>query len=349
MLWFAGGIVLIVASIFLAFQLSPRPGAFLIGQMFNQEVTIKDPTAYQESLKNVTVKTDLSYPSDYQKSTFDLYYPQQADAPVPVLFWVHGGGYVGGDKAGVKEFATYIADKTQVAVIALNYEAAPDLQYPGQVLQIQQAVQSLLASAENYPQFDFTHLFFGGDSAGGQIAGQYVALQTNAAYATEMHVKKDIATDNIKGFISYCGPLELKQITSISSDDAFMKFFVHTVAWSLLGRKAWQESDELQKISLIDKLTEAFPPSYLTDGNAYSFQEQESAFADQLTALSIPVTSRFYQNDAHTVTHEYQFDYSTKEANACLAETIAFINNNKLRSARDQCKNDLGRFTLWSD
>lgn len=135
-MWVAIVLIGLLAAVFLAFQLSPRPGAFLIGHLFNQEVTIKDEAAYQKSLPNVTVKQDLTYQSDYQRSTFDLYYPKEAQGPVPVIFWVHGGGYVGGDKEGVKEFATYVVDETKAAVISINYEWAPSLHYPGQVKQL---------------------------------------------------------------------------------------------------------------------------------------------------------------------------------------------------------------------
>ena len=38
-----------------------------------------------------------------------------------------------------------------------------------------------------------------------------------------------------------------------------MKFFVKTVAWSLLGTKDWQTSAELQEVSLVDKVTKEFP------------------------------------------------------------------------------------------
>lgn len=37
-----------------------------------------------------------------------------------------------------------------------------------------------------------------------------------------------------------------------------MKFFVKTVAWSLLGTKDWKNSKELQQVSLVNKLTKNF-------------------------------------------------------------------------------------------
>ena len=325
-LWLVGILVTLALVVLIAFQVSPRPGAYLIGKMFNDEVMITDETAYQKSLPHVTVKNDLTYTSDYDRSTFDLYYPQGA-SKVPVVFWVHGGGYVGGDKEGAKEFATYLADRGQVAVVSLNYEWAPSLEYPGQVKQINQAYQSIKKEAAQYPMLDFKKVIFGGDSAGSQIAGQFLAIQTNSDYAKDMKMTQVIPSGDIKGFISYCGPVDLKQMAHQTSDDRFMKFFVKTVAWSLLGTKDWKNSKELQQVSLVNKLTKELPPTYITDGNAYSFQDQGIAFDQKLQELDVPVKSLFYKDVPEAVNHEYQFDYSLEESKKCLDETLDFLKN----------------------
>lgn len=101
-MWVAIVLIGLLAAVFLAFQLSPRPGTFLIGHLFNQEVTIKDEAAYQKSLPNVTVKQDLTYQSDYQRSTFDLYYPKEAQGPVPIIFGSMGAAMSGETKKASK-------------------------------------------------------------------------------------------------------------------------------------------------------------------------------------------------------------------------------------------------------
>lgn len=324
LLWLLGGLFVVAAVVFIAFQVSPRPGALLIAQAFNHPVTIKDEEKYQRSENNVEVVNDLTYQSSFDKSTFDIYYPK-TEKKYPVLFWVHGGGYVGGDKSGMKEFATYIANDAEIAVIALNYELAPALHYPGQIQQLDQAFQSIKSNSDEYPMLDFDQVFFGGDSAGAQIAGQYTALQTNLTYAKELKITPVIAPAAIKGFISYCGPLDLKQVAEESTDNRMMKFFVKTVAWSLLGKKDWKDSLELQQASLVDKLTKDFPATYVTDGNAYSFSNEGQAFVDRLEELQVPVTGLFYDDTNKQVTHEYQFDYTTPEAKDCYEETLNFV------------------------
>ena len=75
-------------------------------------------------------------------------------------FWVHGGGFVGGDKSGVKEFATKLVSDANIAVVAMNYELAPDSEYPNQVLQVNELVKDLLAEGDD-KLLDMEQLFFG--------------------------------------------------------------------------------------------------------------------------------------------------------------------------------------------
>lgn len=325
-----GFIIAVILVVVIAFQVSPRPGGFLISQMFNQDIEITDENRFEAGKELITSEKDLKYQSDYGKSNYDLFYPKNIDKKLPIVFWVHGGGYLGGDKTGVEEFATYLANDAQVAVVAVNYEWAPTLKYPGQVEQINQAYQSIKAQQADHPNLDFNQLIFGGDSAGAQIAGQYVAIQANPSYAKQMEMKQVVPTNQLKGFVSYSGPVDLKEIKQQSSSDRFMKFFVHTVAWSLLGRKDWKESPELEEASLVDKITSDFPATFITDGNAFSFQEQGINFANGLQKAGVPVESLFYKDSEKEITHEYQFNFSMPEAQDCYQKTLNFINEQML-------------------
>lgn len=268
-LWLLAVIVTGIAVVFIAFQVSPRPGAYLIGRMFNGPVKITDPQTYNIAEKQVTLTSDLTYTSKHQKNTYDLYLPKNTDKPLPVLIWAHGGGFVGGDKSGMKEFATRIA-------------------------------------------------------ADAQIALQYATVQTNPNYAKDLTMTPTVP-NAIKGVISYCGPVDLKQTAQQKSSSRAMRFFVKTVAWSLLGEKNWQTNPKLEQASLVSHVTKDFPPTYITDGNAYSFQEQGMALENRLKALSVPITGLFYPNDKKEITHEYQFNNNTPEAKTCYDQTLSFV------------------------
>ncbi|TQS75600.1 alpha/beta hydrolase [Ornithinibacillus gellani] len=324
-LGFIGLVCIAIIGILIAFKVSVKPGVFLIQRMFDQPITITDQAHYETAASQVRKLEDIAYTSRYDNNTFDIYYPDGVDEARPVLFWVHGGGYVGGDKEGVAEFSTYIAASNQIAVVAMNYEKAPSLQYPGQIKQLDEVYRYIHAHRKDFPMLDLQSVLFGGDSAGAQIAGQYVALQTNDTYAKEMGVEQIIPKDSIHAFISFSGPLDLQQMTTVQSSDPFMKFFTSTVARAFIGTKDWKESDEIKQASVKEYITTDFPPTYITDGNTFSFQDQGIAFAAELKYFGIPVQTLFFKDLDKEISHEYQFNYQLTEAKESLKQTIHFI------------------------
>lgn len=319
-------VVICIISILIAFKVSVKPGVFIIQRMFDQPVVIMDEDHYEKAAPQVNKLENITYTSSYNENILDIYYPNEIDGARPILFWVHGGGYIGGNKEGVGEFSTYIAANNQIAVVAMNYEKAPNLQYPGQVKQLEEVYKYLHEHQADFPMLDFSNVLFGGDSAGAQIAAQYVALQTNEAYANEMEIEQIIPKEALRAFISYSGPLDLQQMAELQSDEKFMKFFMNTVARALIGTNDWKNSMEIRQASVKDYITEDFPPTYITDGNAFSFQNQGMAFEDKLKSFNIPVQSLFFNDVEKEIPHEYQFNYKLEEAKDSLQQTIDFIN-----------------------
>lgn len=326
-LWVLGIILGLALVVFIAFQVSPKPSAMLIARAFNGEVKISDKNTYDKAAKNVSVSLDKRYKSNFKDNTYDIYYPKAGQNPVPVLLWVHGGGYVGGDKEGAKEFATRLAADAQVVVVSMNYQVAPSSQYPNQVVQVEELVRELKKQQDK--RLDLSQLFLGGDSAGGQIALQFATTQTNPSYAKQVGISQILDAKAIKGAISYCGPVDIKQMADQAIDGKAMKFFIKTVAWSLIGTKNWQTDPKLFEASLVDHLTKDFPPTYITDGNAYSFQDQGLALVSKLTSLKVPVTGLFYKDQKKQMAHEYQFNYATNEAKVCYKQTLQFVKQYK--------------------
>lgn len=326
--WLGILMISIILLIVLAFQVSPRPGAYVIGHLFSDTVTITDNKNYFKAKKATNIIADVGYPSKYKKNNYDIYYPKKSEQAVPVVIWVHGGGYVSGDKIGVQEFATKLSADAQVAVVAMNYEPAPSSQYPDQVIQVNELVQQLKKDKRN--SLDLSTIIFGGDSAGAQIALQYVTIQTNKSYAKAMNMKRLLQKENIKGAISYCGPVDLQQVANQQTDNRLMRFFVKTVAWSLLGQKDWKNDARLFQASLVDHVTKDFPPTYITDGNVYSFQEQGIALESKLKKLNVPVEGLFFKSSKKEINHEYQFDYALPESKKCYEQTLSFIKEAEL-------------------
>ena len=320
-----GLILVAIVGVFIAFKVSVKPGVYIIQRMFDQPIVITDEEDYETASSKIHKLEDIEYTSQFDNHTLDIYYPNEVDEARPILFWMHGGGYVGGAKEGVEEFATYIAANNQIAVVAMNYEKAPSLQYPGQVYQLNEVYNYLHTHVDDFPMLDFHSVLFGGDSAGAQIAGQYVALQTNDAYAEEMDIEQTVSKNTIRAFISFSGPIDLQQMINIQSDEPFLKFFTSTVARAFIGTKNWKESEKMKQASIKEYITTDFPPTYITDGNTFSFQDQGIAVEEKLKSFGIPVQSLFFKEIDKEIPHEYQFNYTLQEAKESLQQTIDFI------------------------
>ncbi len=89
--------------------------------------------------------------------------PDGADE-APVLFHLHGGGYVLGNPAGSRPFTTAFALKAHARVVSADYRLAPENPFPAAVQDSVAAYRGLL---ERIPA---RRVSIGGESAGGGLA-----------------------------------------------------------------------------------------------------------------------------------------------------------------------------------
>ena len=198
-----GGLALLLAGLIVFTLVSPLPVALLIRAAFRKSPAVP-PEGYTAALSRITVVKDLSYPSAYPDNTVDLYLPAGKGAtkaimpplqkdvvelPVgegtfPIVLWIHGGAFVGGDKSDVQYYAAALAAEGY-AVACMNYCRAPEEKYPAPHEQTQEALRWLAGIADSYA-LDMERFVLAGDSAGAHVAAQFAAMQSNPAYAIEM-------------------------------------------------------------------------------------------------------------------------------------------------------------------
>ncbi len=76
---------------------------------------------------------DVSYgPHARQRLDF---YQAKADKPTPVVFFIHGGGWLNGDKGGFNNEVPYL--KAGISVVAINYRLLPNAEADGLVPPVQ--------------------------------------------------------------------------------------------------------------------------------------------------------------------------------------------------------------------
>ncbi len=73
---------------------------------------------------------------DTQYTSLDVYVADPVEPKSPVMVWVHGGGFIMGDKASSKDLASkpeYFTSKLGFILVSINYRLLPEGQYPTNV------------------------------------------------------------------------------------------------------------------------------------------------------------------------------------------------------------------------
>lgn len=120
----------------------------------------------------VIIEQDVDYLEPGREEKLDLYYPAKRAPEVrsPGVVIIHGGGWMGGDKAASREFniGTNMALNGYVCV-SVNYVLSGTNRWPTNLHDCKNGVRFLRANADKY-QIDPDHIGVIGGSAGGHLA-----------------------------------------------------------------------------------------------------------------------------------------------------------------------------------
>jgi len=116
----------------------------------------------------------------------DVYKPESPQGPLPVVFYVHGGGWTMGSKTeGFLDGVIGLIDRGY-AVISVDYRLAPKATFPEFIFDVKTAVRWARAHAHEY-HFDPSRFGMVGDSAGGHITLMMGFTANRPEYAGEKY------------------------------------------------------------------------------------------------------------------------------------------------------------------
>ena len=154
-----------------------------------------------------TVAKDVVYCTiDDVALKMDVYYPERASSTWAGVMYVHGGGWVSGDKtrgAGIEEVPALV--EAGFLVAAVNYRLAPDYSFPAMIEDLRCAVRYLRAHAAEL-NLDPQRIGAFGTSAGGHL----VALMGTAGDMTAWDVGEYLGqSSRVQAVVDYFGPTDL--------------------------------------------------------------------------------------------------------------------------------------------
>jgi len=152
------------------------------------------PLKAQSPRDKVKITKDEKYGPD-ERHRLDVYEPEnQSATPVPILVFVHGGGFIKGDKSECDNIGYYFA-RHNILTIVISYRLAPQHKWPAGTEDVAGVLKWIAINGENF-NGDTNRIFLMGHSAGTAHVSTYVFFE-------EFHLKEK---DGVAGAILMSGP-----------------------------------------------------------------------------------------------------------------------------------------------
>lgn len=139
--------------------------------------------------------------------SYDLIVPDGQKGSIPLLIWIHGGGWCGGEKRVFNDFERFVFHGC--AVLSIDYRLSGEAPYPAALEDCEYALKWAEEHAALYG-YSADKLIVGGSSAGGHLAA---LLALKKAAAGDMR---------IRAAVDLFGPADLCELPELRHEiDAF--------------------------------------------------------------------------------------------------------------------------------
>ncbi len=210
-------------------------------------------------LEGVRVLRDLPYVSNgHERQRLDLYLPNKPGT-LPLIIVIHGGAFLGGDKAqeNVEQFL-----EAGYAAASLNYRLSGDAIFPAAVQDCKAAVRWLRANAGKY-NLDPHRFGAWGSSAGGNL----VAMLGTTGETDIFDAGENLGVSSrVQAVADYFGPTDFLQMDAHRLPNGQIHDSAGSPESLYIGGSIQQHKDKTAKANPITFVTAKTPPFFIAHG-----------------------------------------------------------------------------------
>jgi acetyl esterase/lipase len=165
-------------------------------------VEMQPPPAYTHHVRRRYL--DIPYANLSLSQRLDVFLPDEGEGPFPVILSIHGGAFMGCDKADMQVLPMLEGLTRGYAVVALNYRLSWEATFPALVQDVKAAVRWVRGNAGWY-YLDPERIAAWGGSAGGYLSAM-LGVSAGIPELEDLSLGNPEQPCNIQAVVDWYGP-----------------------------------------------------------------------------------------------------------------------------------------------
>jgi acetyl esterase/lipase len=244
-------------------------------------------------IEKVAVAEDkwVTVPAEVGDVQVRIIRPKDATGPLPVILYMHGGGWILGNSGTHDRLIRELADGAKAALAFVEYDRSPEARYPVAIEQGYATAKWLSANAEA-EGLDIARLVVAGDSVGGNMTAALAIMAKQ------------------RGDVKFIHQLLFYPVTDAAQDTASYREFADgpfltakamAWFWDAYIPDNGPQRDEITASPLRASLEDlqGLPPAFVIVDQNDVLRDEGEAYAAKLTQAGVPTLSVRYNGIIH--------------------------------------------------
>lgn len=277
---------------------------------------------FHKNFDGIKTVAPLYYKTNKSKACkFEVYYPEKVqDKKLPILFYIHGGGWATLDLSLYQTLCRRFAQKG-FFVVNLNYELSTSsgVHIEDILSDVETGIGYVLNNLKNIAQnleIDDNSVYISGDSAGAHLASMVALRSANEQYSQFLQhfllsqtqekkkprplLTKSALSEKVKGLFLFYGVYNFETVRATKYPR--INLYMDT----LFGNKKKENKEKMYAFSPINFIDKNFPPTFLASGEIDKLHSSQSkAFADKLSCSGVKTQTEFFEKNIRLARHGF--------------------------------------------